>query len=101
MIKLDKEFFYRIQIGDTEQELIRRFNTSKENILRNDNTTPLYAGEWVKIVVNDYITHIVSPMETIEKIANKYNTTVEKLIETNALHSNRLFIGQCIKIYNN
>lgn len=99
MISLDKEFYYRVQQDDDESILIARFNTCRENIYRNDSTIPLYVGEWVRIKVNNYRIHIVRPMDTLDKIASQYGVSVDVLIRDNNLQTNRLFIGQVIKIY--
>ena len=95
----NKKFYYRVQQGETMQEICTKFNTSKTNIVRNNNFLDLYAGEWIIIKENDFILHLVKPMETLENIANKYNVLVDKLIEDNALKETKLFIGQQIKIY--
>lgn len=98
-LKQSRKFYYRVQQGETIQEICEKFNTSKPNIVRNNNLLNLYAGEWIIIKKNDFILHLVKPMETLEIIANKYNVLVDKLIKDNALEGTKLFIGQQIKIY--
>lgn len=93
-----QEFYYRI-CGESEQELYDKFNTCKESVLRNNPNIPLYEGEWVKIKVNNYITHIVKPMQTLTKVADIYNVTEQDIINNNNLTDNKLFIGQHLKIY--
>ncbi len=100
-IVLAKEFLYRIKQNETINVLCTKFNTNKNNIVRNNENIPLYVGEWVKIKVNDYLSHFVKPMETLSKIASKYNLSVEKLKTDNNLQENKLYIGQLIKIYKN
>ena len=73
-MKLKSEFYYQVK-NETMQELCNKFNTEKENILRNNNDIELYNGEWVKIKVNEYITHIVKPAENLDTICRKYNKT--------------------------
>ena len=97
-VELCEEFYYKIK--DENINLIEEFNTSKENVLRNNNKIKLYVGEWVKIKVNDFQTHYVKPAETLYEIAKKYNVEVETLKENNNLLTDKLFIGQCIRIYN-
>ncbi len=98
-ITLAPRFFYRIQSGDDINSLIMKFNTSKTNIIRNNAALDLYPGEMVEIVVNDYHTHIVKPVESLTDIARIYNINEEKIIEDNALKTRKLYIGQPIKIY--
>ena len=56
-MEICKKFYYRVLDGDNLREICQKFNTSKENILRNNKEIPLYAGEWVEITVNDFIEH--------------------------------------------
>lgn len=98
-LKLSKNFYYRVQDGDDVTKLCTRFNTTKENILRNNYDIPLYSGEILKIKTNDYLIHFVKPTETLESISKTYNITTAKLIEDNKLKNTKLYIGQQIKIY--
>lgn len=97
-IEMCDEFYYRI--NDENLNIDKVFNTCKENVLRNNENIKLYSGEWVKIKVNDFQTHYVKPAETLYEIAKKYNVEVETLKENNNLLTDKLFIGQCIRIYN-
>ena len=96
-IKLCDEFFYCV--NKEKFDLENEFNSCKENILRNNNKLKYYSGEWVKIKVNNYITHHVKPAETLSLIAKTYGTEKEKIIYDNDLKSDQLFIGQKLKIY--
>ena len=98
-IKQCKQFYYRVQSGDNFANICSRFNTSKENIIRNNNDLDLYVGEWIVIKTNEFKIHYVKPMETLEDIAKKYETIKEKISQDNNLKSERLFIGQLLKIY--
>lgn len=98
-ILLSKEFYYRVNEGDSLQDICLKFNTSVDNILRNNLEIPLYAGEWIKITQNEYVVHIVKPTETIDKIANEYNVNVKDLLVFNNLENEKLFIGQQLKIF--
>jgi LysM domain len=44
------------------------------------------------------MTHTVQAKETLYSISKQYSTTVERLIKSNGLKSNNLFIGQVLKI---
>lgn len=98
MIRMCNDFYYRVQSGDCEQSIISKFNTSRDNIIRNNPSIALYSGEWIHIHINDYLTHIVKPMETIAKISKKYNISEDKIITDNSLITDRLYIGQRLKI---
>lgn len=98
-IKQVKQFYYRVNINETLQDVCKKFNTSKSNILRNNPELNLYAGEWIIIRENDFKIHHVKPIETLEIISNIYNIEVEKIIKDNNLQTTKLYIGQQIKIY--
>lgn len=94
-LEICDEFFYRFD----GENLLTRFNTCKNNILRNNPNLNFYCGEWVKIKINNFKTHCVKPMETLAIIAKLYNIDVNKIIHDNNLKSNKLFIGQTLKIF--
>lgn len=97
-VKQAQNFFYRINQAETENTLCSVLNTCKQGITRNNNNLKYYAGEWVEVHTNDFTFHYVKPIETLVEIALKYNTTVEKLMADNNLKTDKLFIGQCLKI---
>ena len=96
-IELCESFYYRVP--SEKLDIYSTFNSSKSNVCRNNEDLDFYAGEWIKIQQNDYASHIVKPAENLSSIAEIYNVTVEKLREDNNLKSNKLFIGQILKIY--
>lgn len=91
------EFYFRIP--NENFDIYSVLNTSKENVLRNNSKIKFYAGEYVKVKINDYISHVVKPAETLTLISNQYNVDVNKIIKDNMLNNNKLFIGQILKIY--
>ncbi len=98
-MRISNEFYYRVRSSDKLEELYKFFNTNADNIIRNNPNIPIYAGEWIKIRQNDYLSYRVKPMDTIEMVANKYNVSVSSIIEKNDLKSSKLYIGQELKIY--
>ncbi len=98
-MKMAKEFYYRVKPKDTMRDLEIRFNTNKDNIIRNNPKLSLYPGECVKIKVNDYIMHYVKPMQTLSEIASHYDVDIQSIRENNNLSIDRLYIGQTLKIY--
>ncbi len=98
-LKLANSFYYQIKKEDDFNALIFKFNSCKQNVLRNNDALSFFAGEWVKVTVNDYITHIVKPAESLNDIAKLYNKEKQKLILDNNLTCEHLFIGQNLKIY--
>lgn len=99
-LKLKQNFKYRVKENENLNDICHNFNTSKENIVRNNPDIDLFAGEYIEITVNNYVTHIVKPIETLTTIAKNYNQTVEEIMKYNNLSDNNLFIGQRLKIKN-
>lgn len=99
-MELEKKFIYRVQENDTIISICEKFNTSKDNILRNNNEIPLYEGEIIEITINDFKIYNVQPTDTIHLISKKFNVSVEEIKQANSLTSDKLFIGQILKIYN-
>lgn len=96
-VKMSERFFYKVE--DENFDVYKNFNTSKENILRNNEELKLYKGEWIMVKMNDFISHYVKPTETLDIISNKYSLNKIQIIRDNNLENEKLFIGQLIKIY--
>ena len=97
-LKIVETFFYRINGEKSMADLYLKFNT--DTVVRNNPSINLYNGEWVKIKVNNYISHFVKPTENLTKIAEFYKIDKDKLIADNKLKGEKLFIGQLLRIFN-
>ena len=95
-IKPCKEFYFRVRDADLD---FNKIFSSKENVTRNNPNLKFFAGEWIKVKTNDYISHIVRPAETIGDISKKYDKPKAQILSENNLQSEKLYIGQLIKIY--
>ena len=98
---------YKIKNGDTLGSIAKRHNTTvdaiaKINNIKNPNM--IYVGDIIKIpgaTVNtpDSILYIVKRGDTLGEIADKYKTTVYKLVKDNNItNRNLIYPGQKIKI---
>ena len=97
-VEMCDNFFYRIT--DEKEDVFSSLNTCKENVLRNNKNLSFYCGEWIKVKVNNYKTHIVKPAQTLQDISEIYGMEIDKIKSDNNLNTNSLFIGQILKIYN-
>lgn len=103
--------YYEVKKGDTLYDIASKFSTTVDEIkkLNNLKSNSLSVGQ--KLKIPEYVekpsnnaTNISDNYYTVQKgdslyaIANKFNTTVEKLKEINNLSSNMLSIGQKLKI---
>lgn len=91
---------YIVKKGDSLWSIANKYNTTVDNLKRLNNLSSniLSIGQVLKIPevlsASDKITYIVKKGDSLWSIANKYNTTVDKIKSANNLSSNTLFIGQ-------
>ena len=98
---------YTVQKGDSLWSIAKKYNTTVEELKAANNLSSnlLSVGQILKIptaqeVPENYTIYTVQKGDTLYKIANGYNLTVDDLIEYNNLSSTNLSIGQKILIPN-
>lgn len=99
--------YYKVQAGDNLYNIARKFNVSVNDIMLANslNSTLLVIGQELYIPTGSVIENPSSPLkytvvkgDTLYSIANKFNTSVNKLKELNNLGSNVLSVGQILTI---
>lgn len=101
--------YYIVKSGDTLWSIARNNNTTVDNIktLNNLKNNTLTVGQRLIIknttgsTPNNGNYYTVVKGDSLYKIANKFNTTVDKLKTLNNLTSNTLSIGQKLLLPNN
>ena len=95
---------YTVVSGDSLYKIANKFNTTVDEIksLNNLTSNNLSIGQKLKIPSNENIpttsTYTVVSGDSLYKIANKFNTTVDEIKSLNNLTSNNLSIGQTLNI---
>lgn len=94
---------YIVRPGDSLYKVAIEFDTSIQKIRQFNNwySDYLYVGQKLTIPVKDTetaLTYFVKGGDTLYKIAQKYNTSIETIKITNDLTSNYLYIGQKLNI---
>lgn len=96
---------YTVQKGDSLWAIANKYGTTVDNIKKANNlsTNNLAIGQTLIIPSTNVpgqneITYVVKKGDSLWLIANKYDTTVEKIKSTNNLSSNNLSIGQVLVI---
>ena len=97
------DMYYTVVKGDSLYSIARKFNTTVEALKEANNLTSnnLAVGQILIIPskeVENNGNYIVVASDTLYKIAQKFNTTVDELKLLNNLTSNTLSIGQSLKI---
>lgn len=95
---------YTVRSGNTLFGIAQFFQTSVEDILKYNNIqnpSLIYVGQKLQIPAGsaelDY--YVTRPGDSLWTIAQKYNTTVPRLLEINRLaNPNVIYPGQYIKI---
>lgn len=99
--------YYIVKSGDTLWSIARNNNISVDELKRINNLTSntLSIGQRLLLKDNDNSfatnTYTVVSGDSLYKIANKFNTTVNEIKTINNLNSNLLSIGQVLKIPDN
>ena len=100
---------YTVKSGDSLYKIASLYQTSVNAIknLNNLSSNTLSIGQVLKIPIGEttnniptanYITYTVVSGDSLYKIANQYNITVDQIKAFNNLTSNNLSIGQTLKI---
>lgn len=99
---------YTVKSGDSLWNIAKKYGISLDELLVTNNlssSSTLRIGQILKIPLkksetenNQYILYTVQRGDTLWEIANKYNKTVQELMDYNGLKNNLLDVGQQIKI---
>lgn len=93
---------YTVKSGDTLYQIAQSNNTTVDEIKKLNNLTSntLRVGQILKLPspLLPVDTYIVKSGDSLYKIANQYNTTVDELKRINNLTTNILSIGQVLKL---
>ncbi|MBE5758150.1 MAG: LysM peptidoglycan-binding domain-containing protein [Clostridiales bacterium] len=84
-------FIYKMKDGETLLDIVAKgFNV--------DNGDNVVANDIVILSKPNSLRHVVKPLETLEKIASKYNILKVDIMTTNNLKTDKLFVGQILWI---
>ncbi|MBR6690874.1 MAG: LysM peptidoglycan-binding domain-containing protein [Bacilli bacterium] len=97
-----KENVYVVKKGDSLYKIAQNYDTTVSEIIQLNNltSTALSIGQLLEIPVTTITenTYTVKSGDSLYKIAQNYNTTVNELVNLNNLSSTALSIGQILKL---
>ena len=92
-----EKFFYRVESGDTVFALSRRFNIPVTIIVKLNNLKcEIEQGDLLYLERGQYRIYKVRPFESAESVAQKFNTTPQKILSDNGVEY--LFYGLTIMV---
>lgn len=99
----DSGNIYIVKSGDTLYAIANKFGISINDLKKNNNLTTNTLSIGQKLIVSNNIPssnseYIVKSGDNLYKIAQKFNTTVNKIKDLNNLNKDTLSIGQVLKI---
>lgn len=95
---------YTVQIGDTLYSIGKKYGFTPEELINYNSLSSSNISPGQQILIpnketeEEYITYIVKSGDTLSKIAQEYNTTVNKIKTLNNLSSDNLSINQKLLI---
>ncbi|MFV0275207.1 MAG: LysM peptidoglycan-binding domain-containing protein [Bacilli bacterium] len=95
---------YTVKRGDSLYSIASKFNVAVNDIISQNNLSSnlLSIGQILKIpnkpLETGYIIYTVKSGDSLYKLANKYNTTVNEIMNLSNINSTSLSIGQELKI---
>ena len=108
ILTTDSSTTYTVKSGDTLSKIADKYGvTVKQIIANNDIENPdlIYAGQKILITKSskteksEDVTYTVVKGDTLSKIAERYETTVKKLVaDNNIKNPNLIYVGQKIVI---
>jgi LysM repeat protein len=106
-----KSTTYKVKKGDTLSVIAKKYKTTVSSLkkLNNLKSDMIYVGQVLKVTGSTptkdknpapakVTTHTVRKGDTLSAIAKKYKTSVSKLKKTNKLISDRIYVGEVLKV---
>ena len=94
---------YIVEKGDSLYKIANEFNTTVAELMKINNLSSNLLSIGQKLLIpkkesSNEFEYVVKAGDSLYSIANKYNTTVDKIKKLNNLSSNLLSIGQILKL---
>jgi len=101
-IPRENKEIYVVRLGDTLTDIADRHDISIDLLrkLNNLRGSRIYVGQQLKLRPTplDEAVHVVRKGETLSEIGRQFGLTVEKLTRINDLSSNKIYVGQKLRL---
>ncbi len=91
-----KKFFYRVQTEDSLNSIAQKFNAPIGRLIFNNNLTKEVSAGDIIFVEQVEKVYLVKPLDTIEKLAIKFNQNPQQILEKNYL--SYIYCGLLIEV---
>jgi LysM repeat protein len=92
----NKNLVHKVLEGETIQSIAKLYNQTRDCLTKVNNIKSVEEGDRLIIPQKNTAIYVVKPLDTIAKIAKKFNVTEEEIINNN--NSSKIFIGQVLII---
>ena len=95
---------YTVKVGDTLYSVAKKYNTTVDELMNLNSLTNtiLSIGQQLKLPIgeeqSEYETYTIAEGDSLYSIANRYNISVNDLIDYNGLPTTILTVGDVIRI---
>ena len=96
--------YYTVKSGDILSKIATKFNTTVDELMKLNpqikDKNLIYAGQKIRVKEVNEVYHTVKKGEVLSVIAQKYNTTVDKIMALNPTikDKNKIYVGQKIRV---
>ena len=95
-INASKNLVHKVEEGETIEQIAKLYNQTRDSLMKVNNIKTIEEGDRLIVPQKNTAIYVVKPLDTIAKIAAKFNVDEEQIKKNN--NSSKIFIGQVLII---